>query len=134
MISLLDLADGYPLDAWVVFRNVEKSDRTWADRFLLKDGFHHVEMWVMDRGVYVRMETCFSFPVLQAYLDHPWTLLPAHLKPRCVRVRKSLGGLRTPWKFGPVTCVEAVKLALGYRAPLVRTPWQLYRYIKRTEG
>ena len=30
---------------------------------------------------------------------------------------------------GPFTCVEAVKRALGLRAPLVWTPRQLYRHL-----
>lgn len=33
----------------------------------------------------------------------------------------------------PYTCVEAVKRLLGLHASSVFTPWQLYRYIKKSE-
>ncbi len=35
---------------------------------------------------------------------------------------------RGSW-LAPYTCVEAVKRVLGIRAPLVLTPWQLFRFI-----
>lgn len=37
-----------------------------------------------------------------------------------------------PWR--PFTCVEAVKRAIGLRAPTVFTPWQLYRHLMAGEG
>ena len=64
MISLLDTADHYPLDAWVVFRNLPDVDHKWYIR-PLREGFKHVEVWVRDRGVWIRMEPCFEVPVLR---------------------------------------------------------------------
>jgi hypothetical protein len=37
-----------------------------------------------------------------------------------------------PWR--PFTCVEAVKRAIGLRAPAVLTPWQLYRRLTAENG
>ena len=34
--------------------------------------------------------------------------------------------------LAPYTCVEAVKRVLGIRAPLVLTPWQLFRFIDQS--
>ena len=43
--------------------------------------------------------------------------------------------VRVPWLFGPVTCVEAVKAAIGLRAPWIITPYQLWRWAhEETEG
>ncbi len=38
-----------------------------------------------------------------------------------------------PLPPGPWSCVEAVKRAIGLRAPLVLTPWQLYRRLRREQ-
>lgn len=39
------------------------------------------------------------------------------------------------WRFrGVFNCVSAIKHTLGIQAPLVCTPWQLYRYLTRKGG
>lgn len=35
---------------------------------------------------------------------------------------------------GPMTCVEAVKAALGLTSPWILTPWQLARHLRRRHG
>lgn len=135
MISVIDLADHYPLDAWVVFRNLPEGEAKWYIK-PLRDGFKHVEIWVRDRGVWVRLEPCFELPVLEAYLKEPIGLIGADLKPTFFRVRKPIkvGRLKAPWVHGPVTCVEAVKLVLCIRKAWVKTPYQLYTYLRKTKG
>lgn len=132
MISLLDTPDHWPVDGWLVFRNLPAGmPQKWYLK-PLRDGFRHVELWIKDRGAYVRLDPCFEFPVFQVHLHEPFTLLEQTLKPTFVRVRRSIPtkGLRPPLVFGPVTCVDTVKAALGLRLPFVFTPYQLYRYIK----
>lgn len=129
--SLLDLAGGYLIDAWVVFRNTPERPR-WHLRGL-RDGFRHCDVWVRDRGVWVCMEPYFEFPALRAHTADPWDVVDKALKPTFVRAQRvvRLGSLTTPWLLGPLTCVEAVKLALGVRAFWVRTPHQLYQYLRK---
>lgn len=43
------------------------------------------------------------------------------------------GSFSSTWLLRPFTCVEAVKRLLGIDAPLVVTPWQLYRLLARRE-
>ena len=136
MISLLDTVDHYPLDAWVVFRNLPDAEsHKWYIR-PLREGFKHVEVWVRDRGVWIRMEPCFEIPVLEAYLEEPLRLVDPMLKPTFFRVRKPILSrtLKAPWVVGPVTCVEAVKLILCIRKAWVKTPYQLYTYLRKTKG
>lgn len=132
MISLLDAPDHWLVDGWLVFRNIPADQpRKWYLK-PLRDGFQHVELWVRDRGVFIRMDPCFEFPVFEAHLHEPFLVMDTALKPTFVRVRRSLptSKLSPPLVFGPVTCVDAVKAALGIRAMRVFTPYQLYRYIK----
>ena len=135
MISVMDLADHYPLDAWVVFRNLPEGEAKWYIK-PLRDGFKHVEVWVRDRGVWVRLNPCYEIPTLESYLQEPLGAVGAEFKPTFFRVRKSIktGGLKAPWVHGPITCVEAVKLVLCIRKAWIKTPYQLYTYLKKTRG
>lgn len=44
---------------------------------------------------------------------------------------RPLGSKAMPW--APFSCVEAVKRALGVRAPWVMSPWQLYRLLQKNK-
>jgi hypothetical protein len=123
----------YPIDAVVVFRNLpDADDGKWYMRWL-KDGFKHVELWLNDRDVWVRIDPAYELLTLQAHLVSPEDYLPAALKPTFVPVntRIQLGVTSLAWHFGPLTCVDAVKMALGLRLPLVHTPYQLYAHMTR---
>lgn len=133
MISLLDVADHWLVDWHLVFRNLPpegKTSRLWG---LLKDGFEHVELWRCDRGIWIRIDPCFEMIEVDALEAPPWELMPAELKPTVVRVRRAVqkGKLREPFHVGPWTCVELTKAFIGLRAPFVRTPYQLYKRVKR---
>lgn len=41
---------------------------------------------------------------------------------------------RRAWPPAPFTCVEAVKRILGIKAPLVLTPWQLFRFLDQNQA
>lgn len=134
--SLLDTADGFPIDVWVAFRDVyhEGPPGFWWQ--FLEPGFQHVECWRLDRGAWVRLEPCFEFAILEAHTDPPWLVLNPDLNPRFVRVRRVVPrwSLRKAFKFGPITCVDAAKLFLGLRLPTVWTPFQLYKYLRKQQG
>jgi len=134
--SLLDTANGYPIDVWLAFRDVDHDGplNFWWRQ--LQPGFQHVECWRKDRGVWVRLEPCFEFALLEAYVDPPWRVLNPELNPTFLRVRRVVPrwSLRKAFKFGPVTCVDAAKLFLGLRLPTVWTPFQLYQHLRKQQG
>lgn len=133
MISLLDTTGMWVTDWYLVFRNLPpegKTSRLWR---LLKDGFEHVELWRCDRGIWLRIEPCFEIIEVEAHERPPWEMIPVELKPTVVRVQRTVpkGKLREPFFVGPWTCVDIAKAFIGLRAPFARTPWQLYKRLKR---
>jgi hypothetical protein len=131
MISLADTANALYVDIWLVFRNVPgKRSPFWR---LLKNGFRHIEVWRLDRGAWVRMDGCYEITKLEIYTEPPWLFNDSFLQPTYTRVRRvvKLNRLRDPFMFGPMTCVEMAKSAIGMWAPFVRTPYQLYKRIHR---
>jgi hypothetical protein len=133
VISLLDTADKWLVDYWLVFRDLPeeaKTSRLWR---LLKRGFEHVEVWRCDRGIWLRIDPAFELIETEAWEKPPWELFDATLSPTFLRVQRLVqkGRLREPFSFGPWTCVEIVKAFIGLRAPFTRTPWQLYKRLKK---
>ena len=63
----------------------------------------------------------------------PWVRCPRATVQK-VSVARKADSMRSWFDIGPTTCVEAVKMALGIRAFWVRTPYQLFNYIKRRDG
>lgn len=54
---------------------------------------------------------------------------------RIVKVTSQISdpwGVRVPWLFGTVTCVEAIKGLLGIGSPWIITPYQLWRWAHET--
>lgn len=114
--------------ALVVFRG--DADLWW--QWLLKPGFRHCFVCLNDGrhwlvvdplscGLEVGVLTVAAEVDLAAWLRrHALTV---------VAVRPTR--LRRPLPPGLLTCVETVKRVLGLSAPLVVTPWQLYRHLMR---
>jgi hypothetical protein len=102
----------------------------------LKPGFRHCLVALPDgRGgwlVYEPMAHATRIAALPAgAIGDPLAWFQAHgVLPVPVRLRP-VPRRAAPW--GPFTCVEAVKRALGIRAVGVLTPWQLFRYVTRAE-
>ena len=96
---------------------------------LLKPGFRHCLVALHEPAGWIVYDplahaTEFALLPLEAAADpfawllgHGYLPVPARRRPP----------LRRPLAPAPFTCVEAVKRALGLRAPLVLTPWQLFR-------
>jgi hypothetical protein len=132
-VSLIDLAYREPVDVWLVFRSLPaeaKQSRWWK---LLMPGFDHVEVWKNTKSVWIRIEPCLEYLAPEVHEQPPWELVLPELDPTFLRVQRTVdkGTWREPWHFGPITCVELTKAVLGIRAPFVRTPWQLYKRMKR---
>lgn len=63
----------------------------------------------------------------------PWERCPEATIQKVTAMR-ALDTVRSWCDFGPQTCVEVAKMALGIRAFWVRTPYQLFNYIQRRGG
>lgn len=118
----------------LVFRNLpDRANRSWLWS-LLKPGFQHVECWRQAGKDWIRLEPCFEGIVLEPYNHRPqvqpW--VPG-CDPTFLQVRHEVpkNKMHTPFALGPLTCVEIVKAALGVHAPFVRTPWQLYKLVRK---
>lgn len=135
-VSLLDLADREAISWYVCYTNRE-NPRFW-NRFL-KPEYQHVQL----RKPY------FFGPEMRDVL---WLVVDPGLSHVSVTVR---GPDAAPWTdpeikhvqrveaapdwrrvrqwffFGPITCVEIVKAYLGISSHTVRTPFQLFNYIKK---
>lgn len=133
VISLLDTVDKLFVDWFVVFRNLPPEGKQSPLWRLLEDGFEHVELWRCDRGIWLRIEPCIEVVEAEAHEKPPWAMLPTALKPTMVRVRRTMpkGRVRDSFFFGPVTCVELAKAFLGVRSMFVRTPYQLYKFLRK---
>lgn len=135
-ISLLDMPDRYHVHWYVVYMDEEND--VWWNR-LLKPRFRHVQLWrpiqfgpalqdrfwlVVDPG----MEH------VDTKVDHdptaPWdrvqgfTVQSVHTLVRAKRIREYCF-------VGPITCVEMAKAHLGIQSWWLRTPWQLYKHIRK---
>ena len=123
------------IDAVLVFHDVpHRNGWFWK---LLKPGFGHVQVWIMRNDLWIQLDGCLEALFIRTHERAPWELLDgthkAKYNPRFLPQRYTIrtGRVREPFHFGPVTCVELTKAILGIRAPLVRTPWQLYKHLTR---
>lgn len=96
----------------------------------LRAGYRHVELlvWRYDRWWWLSWTgQGLDWGIMPGDFDphawaaeNGWTALATHVRP-------------SPTRPGPglFTCVGLCKAALGIRAPLVLTPWQLARWIEK---
>ena len=119
-------------DWYVVFTNTPGSR---GYRKLLKRGFHHCYcmtkseaglFWIVVQPHWSHTEIDYrsaeAFPFVEDYTGSEAVVVPygARIDPKqhCAQL-------------GILTCVDVVKRHLGIRAPLVFTPYQLFKYIRR---
>ena len=117
----------------VVFRDLPFR-QSWLWR-LLKSGYQHVECWREQvPGAWLRFDTAMEFLSVELYGDPPSELL-ADIHTLRFEGTVEPGHIRQPWRAGPVTCVDLTAALLGIRLPwYVRTPYQLYKFLKRHHG
>lgn len=102
----------------------------------IKPGFRHVEVWKNTRGIWIRIDAAMEYADVEAYELSPFVLTHESLTPTFLRVQRAAphGRLREPFHIGPLTCVELVKSYLGLRRFWIRTPFQLYKYLRKNHG
>ena len=138
-ISLVDTAYAHITDVWIVFSDIDKDylpeprSRFWS---FLKPGFQHVECWKqITTKTWIRFDTNMEVIVPEVYFDPPWKVV-AHLTPTVRHIRRLVknGDWREIFFIGPITCVELVKSFLGISGFFVRTPFQLYNFLRKEDG
>ncbi len=135
-ISLLDAANHHSVDYYAVFRTVPRERAIfWR---VLKPGFYHVEVWgYVPPGAWIRFDTSIELVSVEVYADPPWKLIGPEESPTFLHYRALVphGSFRQPWFSGPLTCVQMAAAFLGVRLPFwCRTPYQLYKLLKRKHG
>ncbi len=132
-ISLLDAANHHSVDYFVVFRTIPRERAIWWR--LLKPGFYHVEVWgYVPPGAWLRFDTSVELISVEVYADPPWKLIEPSEQPTFLHYQGLVphGRIRQPFYVGPMTCVSLAAAFLGVRLPFwCRTPWQLYKLLKR---
>jgi hypothetical protein len=123
----------FEVDYVVVFRDLPFR-QSWPWR-LLRSGFQHVELWrEVVPGAWLRFDTAMELLSVEVYGDPPTALIDwtAILHYSAV---VTPGRIRQPWRAGPSTCVDLAAAFLGVRLPFyVRTPYSLYKFLKRQHG
>lgn len=139
MLSLLDTAHKHVADWYVVF--TDRENEYWWNRWL-QPGFQHVQAWRSYRYgtqpndvMWLRVDPFAALTVVELVFDvlPPWYRDPSMNVIR-TRVARTALKLREGFSIGPFSCVEHVKALLGIRSFWLRTPWQLYKYIKKHGG
>lgn len=97
----------------------------------LRPGFRHVFVALPAPGGWITIDPLSTVLEVEYHPLPPDTDLAAWFRTRGHRVLESRlhPPLPTQWPFTPLTCVSVAKRILGIRAPLVLTPWQLYRHL-----
>jgi hypothetical protein len=138
-ISLLDTPN-YKTRTWYLVYHHREPYRWWTN--FLEPGFRHVELTrplyygpgVNDVGW---LNVLPTFEMLDIELSGnptpPWVRCPDSTVQKVTGARL-LTTLHTPIDLGPVTCVSIAKAMLGIRAFWVKTPYQLYKFLKKRGG
>ena len=131
--TLLDTAGKWPTEWFLVYRDIDVSGPVtrWLSRNL-QPGFQHVQAVRRDGRVWVAVFPHIEFVDVHVLRsdETPWQLFP-NCTVQPVVVMRDHGRMYSAFHAGPWTCVEVVKSLLGIRSWWVRTPWQLYQYVKR---
>jgi len=103
---------------------------------LLRHSYSHCYLLVWEGAVWLYLDPVMNrahVTILDLYeFHHPaeWLLDPQarvfEAWPEAESER-----LRTPWLFGPLTCVEIVKAFLGIGRFWIWTPWQLAQHLRK---
>lgn len=125
---------------WVVVYYPRVPHYFWAG--WLKQGFRHCELWrpysygdSPKEVAWLRVTP--TFEILEAEIDFNY-VHPTDRFPGCtaqpVKISSRAHKVRQWFHFGPMSCTEFCKAALGINKFSLRTPWQLYQFIKQHGG
>ena len=138
-LSLLDTPE-LMVREWHVVYHPREAYRWWGKH--LNPAFRHVDLMRplyygpgISDVMWLRVLPVYELLDIEVSLDSrpPWARFPEATVQKVTAARK-LDSMRSWFDAGPQTCVEVVKMALGIRAFFVRTPFQLYKYIKQRNG
>ncbi len=138
-LSLLDTADMRIAEWYLVYHH-----RTAYYRLahLLKPGFRHVELCrpiqygsALTDVMWLEVYPNFEMLTVDVNFDPrpPWVRCPQATIQKVTAARR-MPSVRTWWQFAMPSCVEVAKNALGINSFWLRTPWQLYKYIRARGG
>lgn len=109
----------------------------WLDWFLAR-GYGHCYLLVWDDPLWLLVHPTLQIVELTVLDHHEFThpgLWPEHEAAEVIECELEWDGrVRTPWAFGPLSCVELVKAFLGIRRFWIWTPAQLAGYCRRRYG
>jgi len=134
-LSLLDLTDRQATSWYVCYCNRENP--RWWNNFL-EPGYQHVQLRrpmrygpELDDELWLVLDPCLShIDVRLSNVDAaPW-FDPEVLHSQRVEIAPDVKRVREWFSFGPITCVEVAKTTLGISSWVVRTPWQLFKYLR----
>lgn len=135
--SLLDCGYTCQIDVWAVFVELDEDHLPVSRSSLwrwMKPGFRHVEIWkpLPTGDGWLRIDTSVEAATPQFFHGPPWVELK-RLNPTSLRVRRTVPNTKWRDRFfaGPITCVELSKAFLGVSSFFVRTPYQLYNYLRK---
>lgn len=113
-----------PQSVWVVFSG--QADLKWLR--ILKPGFRHCYVILNDGEHWISLDPLSGYTEVKVHHIAPDFDLPAWLIARDMIVVQAR--IAPKCKQAPIaihSCVEAVKRVLGLHAPLIVTPYQLYK-------
>ena len=86
----------------------------------------------MSTGFWIRCDPSVELIGVHVYNRPPWIVLQKQ-KPTCLRVRRIVekGRWRVRFNIGPASCVELAKAFLGVPNFFIRTPFQLYNFLRK---
>lgn len=139
MLSLLDAAHRHVVTWYVIF--TDRDGVFWWNRWL-RPGFQHVQAWReirygtrLDDVMWLRVDPYASMTTVDIVFEPepPWRH-NAKMTVAFVQVAAAVHKVRELFTIGPFSCVEHLKALLGIRSFWLRTPWQLYKHIRKHHG
>lgn len=139
-VSLFDVGKDVRVFEWYIVYYTRTPYFFWTE--WLKQGFRHCDLWRAYRFgplstdvMWLRLKP--TFECLESFIEFdptpPWIKHPDCTVQKVTVLSKAFK-VRQWFAFGPPSCVETCKNALGINSFWVRTAWQLYKYIKARNG
>lgn len=95
----------------------------------LKPGFRHVFVALQSGKYWIRIDALVGRPVIEVVCSADYDLATFYRQEGFTVVETRQGAKLAAWPLAVVSCVGIVKAVLCLNAPLVVTPYQLYRRI-----
>ncbi len=123
--SLLTNSGKERIEATLIFSEAEH--KLWLKR-ILKPGFSHVRVVIHKKYVSTYIDPRVSYTYMECFARGD--TIPINEGETHLRIVRMVDIYKLRRVFGPLNCVETVKSFIGLSAPLVFTPYQLYKRLK----